>query len=125
MTLAEDFADYLATTLGSAVTVGQLPGKPQALDNQWAVVQAGGQPATGGNILLWRQTNLLRVLYRSSSGGAIQLADTALRLATSGFIPLQTARVLSATVSPIQDSDQDAEGRKTVFWQVQIDISIK
>lgn len=126
MSLVKELADFLATELGVEVFTSQLPGKPKSDDNQWAVVPIGGAPAIGGNVLLWRQQNIIRVFYRHRSGEALYAADVALRAAVNDVVTLQTYRVLSApTVSPMTDLDLDAEGRHVASWQIQVDTSIK
>src|SRR4051794_28175381 len=53
MSTAEEFAQHLQTVVAGTVYTSKLPAKPDSADDQWSVVADGGEPATGGNFLLW------------------------------------------------------------------------
>jgi hypothetical protein len=126
VTLHEEFADHLRSVVGTGATVytSKLPAKSGG-NNQWSVVADGGTAPTGGNVLLWRQDVVLRVTHRRSSSKDVYDADAVLLTAVGTFLPVQSASVLSRVVTPITDTDQDAEGRQTASWQVTLTISIK
>jgi hypothetical protein len=122
---AEEFAEHLATIVSGTVYTSKLPAKPDSADDQWSVVADGGEPATGGNFLLWKQQLNLRVIYRHRKGREVYDANEDLLDAVATFIPTESAPVLSRTVAPMSDTDEDPEGRHTASWQVQLTISIK
>jgi hypothetical protein len=122
---AEEFAQHLQTIVGGTVYTSKLPAKSDSADDQWSVVADGGVVATGGNILLWRQEINLRVSYRHRKSREVYNANTDLLDALATFSPTQSPAVLSRTIAPMSDTDEDAEGRHTASWQVQLTISIK
>ena len=94
-------------------------------DDQWAVIADGGQEETGGNILLWKQPVFLRVTHRHKRTRAVYDADDVLKTALALFQPTESPSVLSKTLIPITDTDEDAEGRHTASWRVQLTIITK
>ena len=125
MSTAEEFAQHLQTVVDGTVYTSKLPAKPDSADDQWSVVADGGEPATGGNFLLWKQQLNLRVSYRHRKSREVYDANSDLLDAVATFSPTQSPAVLSKTVAPMSDTDEDAEGRHTASWQVQLTISIK
>jgi hypothetical protein len=122
---AEEFAQHLQTVVDGTVYTSKLPAKSDSADDQWSVVADGGEVATGGNLLLWKQQLNLRVSYRHRKSREVYDANSDLLDALSTFTPTQSPAVLSRTVAPMADTDEDPEGRHTAFWQVQLTISIK
>jgi hypothetical protein len=122
---AEEFAQHLQTVVSGTVYTSKLPAKPDSADDQWSVVADGGQAATGGNFLLWKQQLNLRVSYRHRKSREVYDANADLLDALATFLPTQSPAVLSRTIAPMSDTDEDAEGRHTASWQVQLTISIK
>jgi hypothetical protein len=122
---AEEFAQHLQTVVAGTVYTSKLPAKSDSADDQWSVVADGGSPATGGNVLLWRQQQNLRVAYRHRKSREVYDANADLLDAVSTFSPTQSPAVLSKSVAPMSDTDDDAEGRHTASWQVELTISIK
>jgi hypothetical protein len=124
--VAQAFAQYLndqeLATLGTNLFLSRLP--TPSKDNQWAVLAEGGNPPTGGNFLQWRKTYNVRVLYRHKSGEALYNADAALQVATNALTELEGRPVLSLGLSPMSDTDTDAEGRHTASWLVAIETTI-
>ena len=125
MSTAEEFAQHLQTVAAGTVYTSKLPAKGDSADDQWSVVADGGQAATGGNVLLWKQQLNLRVSYRHRKGREVYDANSDLLDALATFTPTQSPDVLSRTVTPMSDTDEDPEGRHTASWQVQLTISIK
>ena len=125
MSTAEEFAQHLQTVVAGIVYNSKLPAKPDSADDQWSVVADGGLEATGGNIMLWKQQVNLRVAYRHRKGREVYDANGDLLDALATFTPTQSPDVLSRTVTPMSDTDEDPEGRHTASWQVQLTISIK
>ena len=125
MSTAEEFAEHLQTVVAGTVYTSKLPAKPDSADDQWSVVADGGLEATGGNVLLWKQQINLRVSYRHRKGREVYDANSDLLDALATFTPTQSPDVLSRTVTPMSDTDEDPEGRHTASWQVQLTISIK
>lgn len=119
--IARSFAQHLATETGAAVYTSKLPAKPDS-DDQWAVMADGGEPESGGNFLRWRKVVNLRVTYRHKSTKAVYEAEAALLTAVATFQP---GSVLSRGIVPMTDTDEDAEGRHTASWQVQLTITTK
>ena len=93
--------------------------------DQWSVVADGGVEATGGNFLLWKQQLNLRVTYRHRKSREVYDANGDLLDAVATFSPTESPALLSRTVVPMSDTDEDAEGRHTASWQVELTISIK
>jgi hypothetical protein len=122
---AEEFAQHLQTVVSGTVYTSKLPAKGDSVDDQWSVVADGGQAATGGNILLWKQELYLRVSYRHRKSREVYDANQDLLDAVATFSPTESPAVLSRTVAPMSDTDEDSEGRHTASWQVQLTISIK
>jgi len=126
MSTAEEFAQHLQTLVAGTVYTSKLPAKPDSADDQWSVVADGGPVATGGNFLIWKEQHNLRVTYRHRKSSEVygdpnqDLLD-----AVATFSPTESLTVLSKTVTPMTDTDMDAEGRHTASWQVQLTISIK
>ena len=125
MSTAEEFAQHLQTVVMGTVYTSKLPAKGDSADDQWSVVADGGQAATGGNILLWKQQLNLRVSYRHRKSREVYDANQDLLDALATFSPTQSTAVLSKTIVPMSDTDEDPEGRHTASWQVQLSISIK
>ncbi len=125
MTTYKEFAEHLATVSGSSVTTSKLPAKPLSADDQWSVRADGAEDEQGGNILLWKLPVNIRVDYRHKRTSQVYDADAVLREALSTFSPTQSPSVLSKTLIPITDTDQDAEGRHTGSWQVKLTIITK
>jgi hypothetical protein len=122
---AEEFAQHLASIVDGTVYTSKLPAKGDSADDQWSVVADGGAVATGGNFLLWKQELNLRVSYRHRKSRSVYDANQDLLDAVATFIPTDSPPVLSRTVAPMSDTDEDAEGSHTASWQVQLTISIK
>jgi hypothetical protein len=122
---AEEFAQHLQSVVAGTVYTSKLPAKPDSADDQWSVVADGGEPATGGNVLLWKQVINLRVSYRHKKGREVYDANSDLLDALATFLPTESPAVLSRTIAPMSDTDEDSEGRHTASWQVQLTISIK
>ena len=125
MSTAEEFAQHLQTVVDGTVYTSKLPAKSDSADDQWSVVADGGAAATGGNLLLWKQELNLRVSYRHRKSREVYDANQDLLDAVATFSPTESPAVLSKTVAPMSDTDEDAEGRHTASWQVQLTISIK
>lgn len=125
MTTAQEFAQHLATVTGDNVFTSKLPAKPASADAQWSVVADGGEPDSGGNVLLWKRGANLRVTYRHRKTSEVYNANSDLLDAVATFSPSQSPDVLSRTVVPMSDTDEDAEGRHTASWQVQMIIITK
>ena len=125
MSTAEEFAQHLQTVVSGSVYTSKLPAKSDSADDQWSVVADGGVAATGGNILLWKQQLNLRVSYRHRKSREVYDANSDLLDAVANFSPVSSPAVLSRTVAPMSDTDEDSEGRHTASWQVQLTISIK
>ena len=125
MSTAEEFAQHLQTVVAGTVYTSKLPAKGDSADDQWSVVADGGQAATGGNVLLWKQQLNLRVSYRHRKSREVYDANQDLLDALATFSPTQSPAVLAKTIVPMSDTDEDPEGRHTASWQVQLSISIK
>ena len=124
MSLTTAIADRLTDMVEGTVYVGGLPAKPRSQNAQWAVIAQGGGDPEGGNILLWRQVATFQVRYRHKDGASIYEADGQLRAALAAPWTFEEARVLSVTTSPVTDTDEDAEGRHTASWTVQVTLLI-
>jgi hypothetical protein len=122
---AEEFAQHLQTVVSGTVYTSKLPAKSDSADDQWSVVADGGVAATGGNFLLWKQQLNLRVSYRHRKSREVYDANSDLLDAVATFLPTESPALLSRTVVPMSDTDEDAEGRHTASWQVELTISIK
>ena len=125
MSTAEEFAQHLQTVVSGTVYTSKLPAKSDSADDQWSVVADGGVAATGGNFLLWKQQLNLRVSYRHRKSREVYDANSDLLDALATFSPTESPDVLSRTVTPMSDTNEDPEGRHTASWQVQLAISIK
>ena len=125
MSTAEEFAQHLQTVVSGTVYTSKLPAKSDSADDQWSVVADGGVAATGGNFLLWKQQLNLRVSYRHRKSREVYDANSDLLDAVATFSPTESPALLSRTVVPMSDTDEDAEGRHTASWQVELTISIK
>ena len=125
MSTAEVFAQHLQTIVSGTVYTSKLPAKGDSADDQWSVVADGGVAATGGNFLLWKQQLNLRVSYRHRKSREVYDANSDLLDAVATFLPTESPALLSRTVVPMSDTDEDAEGRHTASWQVELTISIK
>ena len=125
MSTAEEFAQHLQTIVSGTVYTSKLPAKSDSADDQWSVVADGGVAATGGNFLLWKQQLNLRVSYRHRKSREVYDANSDLLDAVATFSPTESPALLSRTVVPMSDTDEDAEGRHTASWQIELTISIK
>lgn len=125
MSTAEEFAQHLAFVTGDDVYTSKLPAKPVSADGQWSVVADAGTPPVGGNFLKWKQDVNLRVTYRHKSAKSVYDQTPALQEALDTFSPTESQPALSKVLTPMSDTDTDAEGRQTGSWQVTITIKLK
>lgn len=122
MSLASELRDYLiaeGVMTDERSFVSHIPAANLSLDDAWAIVAQGGS-VSGGNILQWKRSHTLTILYRNNDGSQLYDKDDLLVDALNKCVLLQNYQVISKSLNPMTELQLSANETHVASWQLQI-----
>lgn len=128
MSVAKEFQEYLIangvmTTANSFVS--RTPTVSLSSNDQWAIVAQPGS-INGGNILQWKRTHNLLVVYRNSDGEIVyNKDDVILALLNNACVTLDSYRVLRCIANPMTELPLDIKEVHVGQWSITLELVTK
>lgn len=108
------------------ITVSRMPanGQVDIGDGQWVLLQAPGSKS-GGNILQWKRTHSITILYRHKSGDELYNKDDDLQKLFEACVDLPSYKITRATCPPGGELPLDAKEVHVMQWAATLELVTK
>jgi len=123
MSIAEDFKQFLIIKkIGNAnnISISRSPAVNIEKDDNFTIVAQGGFKS-GGNVLQWKSTYNLLLIYRNRRGEELYKKDELL-LNLNGCISLTNYKIARAVINPMSEIDLGINEVHVGQWNIQLEI---